>query len=156
MASLFAADDLMAADGAASAGRGLDVTGADAAWANAGGASIMPVTVIAAASATLGNRFNMTPPQQEISAWKFFNHEDRVRDRLRQLAARLCDSDWLDGDFTCGDLLTIDVLRRLEGSGLIEEFPNLAAWITRGEARPAFRRALEAQRADWERQQGER
>jgi glutathione S-transferase len=82
--------------------------------------------------------------------------EDRVRDRLRQLASRLGDADWLDGDFTCGDLMTIDVLRRLEGSGLIEEFPNLAAWIARGEARPAFGRALEAQRADWERQQGER
>jgi glutathione S-transferase len=82
--------------------------------------------------------------------------EDRVRDRLRQLAARLGDADWLDGDFTCGDLMTIDVLRRLEGSGLIEEFPNLAAWIARGEARPAFVRALKAQRSDWERQQRER
>jgi glutathione S-transferase len=82
--------------------------------------------------------------------------EDRVRDRLRRLAARLGDGDWLDGDFTCGDLMTIDVLRRLEGSGLIEEFPNLAAWIARGEVRPAFGRALEAQRADWERQQGDR
>jgi glutathione S-transferase len=82
--------------------------------------------------------------------------EDRVRDRLRQLAARLGEADWLDGDFTCGDLMTIDVLRRLEGSGLVEEFPNLAAWIARGEARPPFGRALKAQRADWERQQGER
>jgi glutathione S-transferase len=82
--------------------------------------------------------------------------EDRVRDRLRQLAARLGDGDWLDDDFTCGGLMTIDVLRRLEGCGLIEEFPSLAAWIARGQARPAFQRALEAQRADWERQQGER
>ena len=82
--------------------------------------------------------------------------EDRVRDRLRQLAARLGDADWLDGDFTCGDLMTIDVLRRPEGSGLIEESPSLAAWIARGEAQPAFGRALEAQRADSERQQVER
>lgn len=82
--------------------------------------------------------------------------EDRVRDRLRQLASRLGNGDWLDGGFTAGDLMTIDVLRRVEGSGLIEEFPNLVAWVARGEARPAFGRALNAQRADWERQQGER
>jgi glutathione S-transferase len=80
--------------------------------------------------------------------------EGRIRDRLRQLAARLGGADWLDGDFTCGDLMTIDVLRRLHGSGLIEEFSNLTAWIARGEARPAFVRALEAQRTDWQRQQG--
>jgi hypothetical protein len=62
---------------------------------------------------------------------------------------RLGDGDWLDGDFTCGDLMTIEVLRRLEGSGLIDEFPDLAAWIACSEARPAFGRALKAQRADW-------
>ena len=72
--------------------------------------------------------------------------EDRIRDRLGQLAACLGDADWLDGDFTCGDLMTVDVLQCLEGSGLTEEVPNLAAWVARGEARPAFRRALKAQR----------
>ena len=81
--------------------------------------------------------------------------EARVRDHLRELSVRLGDCDWLEGDFTAGDLMAIDVLRRLEGSGLIEEFPNLAAWIGRAEARPAFRRALTAQRADWESQQRE-
>ena len=38
-------------------------------------------------------------------------------------------------------------LRRLEGSGLLEEYPNLAAYVGRGTARPACKRAFEAQRA---------
>jgi glutathione S-transferase len=81
--------------------------------------------------------------------------EDRVRDRLRQLSDRLGDEEWIDGGFSAGDLMTIDVLRRLEGSGLLEEFSNVAAYVARGEARPAFGRALEAQRADYLSQQGD-
>lgn len=81
--------------------------------------------------------------------------EDRVRERLRQLSGRLDDGEWLGEGFTAGDLMTIDVMRRLEGSGLIEEFPNIAAYIARGESRPAFERALSAQRADFLRQQAE-
>jgi glutathione S-transferase len=79
--------------------------------------------------------------------------EDRVRERLRQLSRRLGDGEWLGGAFTAGDLMTIDVLRRLEGSGLIEEVPNVGAYIARGEDRPAFQRALSAQRADFLSQQ---
>lgn len=73
--------------------------------------------------------------------------DGRVRDRLSQLSARLGDADWLDGGFSAGDLLMVTVLRRLEGSGLVEEHPNLAAYVARGEARPAYRRAFEAQYA---------
>ena len=71
--------------------------------------------------------------------------DDRVRARLAQLAARLGDAEWLDGPFSAGDLLMVTVLRRLEGSGLLEAFPNLAAYVARGEARPAYRRAFDAQ-----------
>jgi glutathione S-transferase len=73
--------------------------------------------------------------------------DDHVRARLRPLSARLGDSDWLDGPFSAGDLLMVQVLRRLHGSGLLEEFPNLAAYVARGEARPAYKRAFAAQLA---------
>ena len=73
--------------------------------------------------------------------------EDRIRARLEDLSRRLGEADWLDGGFSAGDLLMVNVLRRLKGSGLVEEYPNLAAYVARGEARPAFRRAFEAQRA---------
>ncbi|MCC8964937.1 glutathione S-transferase family protein [Bradyrhizobium sp. Pear76] len=72
---------------------------------------------------------------------------DRVRDRLKQLAARLGDADWLDGAFSAGDLMMASVLFRLRTSGILDEYPNLAAYVARGEARPAYRRAFEAQRA---------
>jgi glutathione S-transferase len=73
--------------------------------------------------------------------------EDGIRDRLKPLSNRLGDTDWLDGAFSAGDLLMIGVLRRLAGSGILEEFPNLAAYVARGEARPAFQRAFAAQLA---------
>lgn len=73
--------------------------------------------------------------------------DDRVRVRLADLSRRLGAADWLDGDFSAGDLLMVMVLRRLNGSGLLEEYPNLAAYVARGEARPAFKRAFEAQLA---------
>ena len=73
--------------------------------------------------------------------------EDRIRDRLSQLSKCLGDADWLDGNFTAGDLLMVNVLRRLAGSGIVEEFPNLAAYVARGEARPAFKRAFADQLA---------
>ena len=72
---------------------------------------------------------------------------DRVRDRLRQLSARLADADWLDGAFSAGDLMMVSVLIRLRASGLLDEFPNLAAYVARGEARPAYQRAFAAQLA---------
>jgi glutathione S-transferase len=76
--------------------------------------------------------------------------EKRIRGRLTELAARLGDAEWLDGGFSAGDLMMVEVLRRLTGSGLLEEHPNLAAYVARAEARPAFRRAFAAQRAVFE------
>ena len=71
--------------------------------------------------------------------------KDRIRQRLQQLSARLGDADWLDGAFSAGDLLMVSVLLRLRPSGLLDEFPRLAAYVARGEARPAYQRAFAAQ-----------
>jgi glutathione S-transferase len=73
--------------------------------------------------------------------------EDRIRSRLRQLSARLGDADWLDGAFSAGDLMMVHVLQRLKPSGLLEEFRNLATYVARAEARPAYQRAFAAQLA---------
>ena len=73
--------------------------------------------------------------------------QDRVRERLDQLSSRLGDADWLDDAFSAGDLLMVTVLRRLGGSGILEAYPNLAAYVARGEARAAYKRAFEAQLA---------
>jgi glutathione S-transferase len=73
--------------------------------------------------------------------------EDRIRARLNQLSVRLGEADWLDGAFSAGDLLMVSVLLRLRASGIVDEFPNLAAYLARGEARPAYQRAFDAQRA---------
>ena len=101
----------------------------------------------------------MEPPIVEFGMAKLFERdkpwfeqrmpmlEDRVRTRLGQLSERLGDADWLDGAFSAGDLLMVTVLRRLDGSGLVEEYPNLAAYVARGEARPAYKRAFDAQLA---------
>ena len=72
---------------------------------------------------------------------------DRVRSRLQQLSARLGDADWLDGGFSAGDLMMAHVLLRLRPSGLLDEYPNLAAYVTRCETRPAYQRAFAAQMA---------
>ncbi len=73
--------------------------------------------------------------------------QNRIRDRLTQLSARLGDADWLDGAFSAGDLMMVSVLIRLKASGLLNEYPNLAAYVARGEARPAYQRAFAAQLA---------
>jgi glutathione S-transferase len=73
--------------------------------------------------------------------------EERIRIRLGELSQRLSDADWLDGAFSAGDLLMVQALRRLEGSELLAAFPNLAAYVERGKARPAFKRAFAAQLA---------
>ncbi len=72
---------------------------------------------------------------------------DRIRNRLRPLSTRLGDAAWLDGGFSAGDLMMVSVLRWLKAPGILDEFPNLAAYVARGEARPAFRRAFAAQLA---------
>ena len=73
--------------------------------------------------------------------------KDRIRDRLGQLSTRLGNAEWLDGAFSAGDLMMVSVLLRLKPSGMLDEFPMLAAYVARGEARPAYRRAFAAQLA---------
>ena len=72
---------------------------------------------------------------------------DRIRNRLGQLSARLGDGEWLDGEFSAGDLVMVSVLLRARPSGILNEFPRLAAYVARGEARPAYKRAFAAQLA---------
>jgi len=73
--------------------------------------------------------------------------EDRVRSRMDKLSRRLGDANWLDGAFSAGDLMMVSVLLRLKSSGILDEYPNLAAYVARGEARPAYQRAFNAQLA---------
>ncbi|MBO6678704.1 glutathione S-transferase family protein [Parvibaculum sp.] len=75
----------------------------------------------------------------------------RVDVRLGQLSRRLGQAEWLDGDFSAGDLMMVTVLRRLEGSDLLARYPALAAYVARGEVRPAYQRAFAAQLAVFER-----
>ena len=80
--------------------------------------------------------------------------EGRVRARLEQLSARLGDADWLDGAFSAGDLMMVHVLQRLKPSGILDEYPNLSAYVARAEARPAYKRAFAAQLALFTRASG--
>ncbi|MGK9262039.1 glutathione S-transferase family protein [Sinorhizobium meliloti] len=73
--------------------------------------------------------------------------DERIRRRLGELSGRLGNADWIDGAFSAADLLMVTVLRRLEGSGILEEYPNLCAYVARGKARPAYKRAFDAQLA---------
>src|SRR5579863_1821865 len=73
--------------------------------------------------------------------------EDRVRVRLSQLSVRLGEAEWLDGGFSAGDLMMVSVLLRSRASGILDEYPNLAAYVARGEARSAYKRAFAAQLA---------
>ena len=99
------------------------------------------------------------PPILELQNAKFLDTEkpwseqripivmDRIRGQLKQLAAHLGDAEWLDGAFSAGDLLMVHVILRLRPSGILDEYPNLAAYVARGEARPAYKRAFAAQLA---------
>lgn len=73
--------------------------------------------------------------------------EERIRKRLGELSRRLGDADWLDGAFSAGDLLMVSVLLRSRSSHMLDEYPNLSAYVARGEARPAYKRAFAAQLA---------
>jgi glutathione S-transferase len=73
--------------------------------------------------------------------------EGRVRDRLGELSDRLGDADWLDAAFSAGDLMMVAVLLRLKPSGMLDAYPNLCAYVARGEARPAYKRAFADQLA---------
>jgi glutathione S-transferase len=73
--------------------------------------------------------------------------DERIRRRLGELSRRLSGADWLDGAFSAGDLLMVSVLQRIISSGILEEYPNLSAYVARGEARPAYKRAFADQLA---------
>ena len=73
--------------------------------------------------------------------------EDSIRKRLGELSSHLGDAEWLEGAFSAGDLLMVTVLRRLEGSEMLADHPNITAYIARGEARPAYKRAFADQLA---------
>jgi glutathione S-transferase len=75
---------------------------------------------------------------------------DRIRGRLDDLSRRLGKAEWLDGAFSAGDLMMVMVLRRAEGMDIVEDYPNLSAYVARGQARPAYRRAFDAQFAVFE------
>jgi glutathione S-transferase len=99
----------------------------------------------------------MEPPILELATAKFLESDkpwskerlplvmDRIRDRLKQLSARLGNANWLDGGFSAGDLMMVSVLLRTRPSGILDEYPDLAAYVARGEARPAYQRAFAAQ-----------
>jgi glutathione S-transferase len=99
------------------------------------------------------------PPILELSTARIAEHDkpwaaerlplvrERVRKRLAQLSARLEKAEWLDGAFTAGDLMMVSVLLRLRPSGILDEYSDLAAYVGRGEARPAYKRAFAAQLA---------
>ena len=108
----------------------------------------------------------MDPPIMERSMVALFERDkpwfeerlrvvdERVRSRLGELSARLGDADWLEGAFSAADLLMVHVLLRLRSSGLLDAFPRIAAYVARGEARPAYQRAFAAQRAVFEARAG--
>jgi glutathione S-transferase len=110
------------------------------AWMFAAKSTVEPVIVEAEVAKLLERDRSWTPERLPMI-------EDRIRTRLRDLSDRVGDSDWLDGEFSAGDLLMINVLRRPAGTAIVGEFPNLAAYVARGEARPAFKRAFDAQLA---------
>ncbi len=99
------------------------------------------------------------PPILELSIAKFAEGDklwtperlplvmDRIRDRLQRLSAYLGDADWLEAEFSAGDLMMISVLLRVRSSGILDEYPNLASYVKRGEERPAYKRAFAAQLA---------
>ena len=99
------------------------------------------------------------PPILELQTTKFLEGDkawyeerlalvhERIRNRLGELSGRLGDADWLDGAFSAGDLMMVAVLLRLRASGMLDEYPNLSAYVARGEARPAYKRAFDAQLA---------
>ena len=85
------------------------------------------------------NVFNRGEAWAEEARPKFY---ERIEGRLKCVSDALGDKEWLEDRFTIGDLMMVAVLRQLRGTGLIEKFPNIAALVARGEARPAFQQAL--------------
>jgi glutathione S-transferase len=110
------------------------------AWMFAAKSTVEPVIVEAEAA-------SLTERQKDWFEQRQPMLKDRIRVRLRQLADCLGDADWLDGEFTAGDIVMINVLRRPTARNMLDEFPTLPAYVARGEARPAFKRAFAAQHA---------
>jgi glutathione S-transferase len=90
------------------------------------------------------NVFNRGEPWTDEARPKFM---ERINGRLKCVSEALGDKEWLEGRFTIGDLMLVTVLRQLRGTGVLHQFPNIAALVERGEARPAFQRALSDQLA---------
>lgn len=72
---------------------------------------------------------------------------ERLTGRLKCVSDALGEKTWLEDRFTVGDLMMITVLRQLQETRILDQFPNLAALVKRGEERPAFQRALSDQLA---------
>jgi glutathione S-transferase len=81
---------------------------------------------------------------------RFAMVDERIRSRLGQLSARMGGGEWLDGAFSAADIIMVHVLRRLEATEILQEYPNLAAYVARAKERPAYKRAFAAQLAVWE------
>ena len=110
------------------------------AWMFAAKSTVEPVIVEAEVARLLEGDKSWTPERLPMI-------EDRIRGRLSDLSKHLGDAGWLDGEFSAGDLLMVNVLRRPAGAAIAAEFPNLTDYVARGEARPAFKRAFDAQLA---------
>jgi glutathione S-transferase len=110
------------------------------AWMFAAKSTVEPVIVEAEAASLMERDKDWFEQRQAML-------KDRMRVRLDQLSKRLSDADWLEAEFSAGDLLMVNVLRRPVALALLDEYPNLAAFVARGEARPAFKRAFEDQHA---------
>jgi glutathione S-transferase len=76
--------------------------------------------------------------------------EPLVRQKLKRVSDALGDGEWLAGEFSIADIMMVTVLNTLKNTGFVAEFPNLAAYHARGTARPAYKRALDAQLADFD------
>ena len=125
-------------------------------------AGLLPADPIARARATawmFAALNTVEPPIVDLAMAKLFEAdkpwyaqrlpllEERLHTRLSALSGHLGNADWLDGDFSAGDLLMVSVLLRAKAAGKLEDYPNLSAYVARGEARPAYKRAFEAQLA---------
>lgn len=97
------------------------------------------------------NAIDLFAPNEEWAKLRRPAAESMLRGRLESLSKWLGDRPYLEGDiFTAGDLLMITVLRFLRHTAIVADYPNLAAYKDRGEARPAFQRAHLAQLANFE------
>jgi glutathione S-transferase len=90
------------------------------------------------------NVFNKGEAWTEEARPKFM---ERLDSRLKCVSDALGDKEWLEGRFTIADLMLVTVLRQLRAGRVLDRYPNLVALVARGEARPAFQRALADQLA---------